>query len=806
MAEQPESHSAAREGHTEDAKCARAINAHVSERNGIVNVQLHPDRASFSIDYDPDVITTPDVEQVAERLAETVQQRFETCTMRLGQHGGQACEACTIVLRREVGRLAGERRITASYLGGAIGITYDHAQTTPVQLLGKIRRLGSPAQPSGLACAQRLHVGPTIKPLLSWSVIALGKDRLPIALTAITLISMILARFAVSGLFSTALYAVAYIAGSAYGLRAGIQSLRKWSIDIDLLMVLAAAGAAVVGAPFEGAMLLFLFSVSNVLQSYAMDRTRNAIRALMQLRPDQAAVRRGGETIVLPIEQIVIGDRIVVRPGDRIPLDGEVLEGKSSVDQASLTGESLPVAKSPGDQVFAGTINQNGGLEVKVVRLARDSTIARLIKLVEEAQSEKAPTQRFIDRAEQYYAASVIIFTLLAIAVPVLLLREAFQPAFYRAMTLMVAASPCALVISTPAAVLSAIGNGARNGILFKGGAYMEKAAGISVVALDKTGTLTYGRPQATDVVAIPADGQNAISERELLAIAASAEARSEHPLAEAIVRAANEQQASISASTDFRAEVGRGVRARVGAEEIRLGNLRYFEGFSGAGLEWAGREAMRLQQEGKTAVTVARVMPGGKQVRVLGIIGVADVLRGDAAEVVRRLKSQGVQRVVMLTGDNRRVAHAIAEQVGVDEYFADLLPEDKVRVLKQIRQQFGTVAMVGDGVNDAPALASASIGIAMGAAGSDVALETADVVLMSDDLRKIPYLIALSRETRKTLITNIIFSLSMIGVLIAGILVMDLPLPLSVLGHEGGTVLVSLNGLRLLAFSRRKY
>lgn len=806
MAEKPECPPAAREGQNEDAKCARAINAHVAERKGIVNVQLHPDRASFSIDYDPAVITTPAVEQVAERLAETVQQRFETCTMRLGPHGGRACEACTTALEREVGRLAGVRRVTASYLGGATSITYDHVQTTPVQLLRQLRRLRSPAQPSGLDRAQRPSVSPTLKPLLSWPLIRLGKDRLPIALTAITLISMILARFAVSGLFTTVLYAVAYIAGSAYGLRAGIQSLRQWAIDIDLLMVLAAAGAAVVGAPFEGAMLLFLFSVSNVLQSYAMDRTRNAIRALMQLRPDQAVVRRGGETIALPIEQIVIGDRIVVRPGDRIPLDGEVMEGKSSVDQASLTGESLPVAKSPGDPVFAGTINQNGGLEVNVIRLARDSTIARLIKLVEEAQSEKAPTQRLIDRAEQYYAAGVIGFTLLAIAVPILLLGEAFQPAFYRAMTLMVAASPCALVISTPAAVLSAIGNGARHGILFKGGAYMEKAADIRVVALDKTGTLTYGRPQATDVVVIPADGQHAISERELLAIAASAEARSEHPLAEAIVRAASEQQASISAATDFRAEVGRGVRARVGADEIRLGNLRYFEGFSGAGLEWAGREAMQLQQEGKTAVTVARVLPGGKQVRVLGIIGVADVLREDAAEVVRRLKSQGVKRVVMLTGDNHRVAHAIAEQAGVDEYFADMLPEDKVRVLKQMRQQFGTVAMVGDGVNDAPALASASIGIAMGAAGTDVALETADVVLMSDDLQKIPYLIALSRETRKTLIVNISFALTMIGVLIVGILVMDLPLPLSVLGHEGGTVLVSLNGLRLLAFSHRKY
>ena len=684
---------------------------------------------------------------------------------------------------------------------GAMSITYDHARTMLEQLQQQIRRLGAPAEPSGIFCQQRSSYGSGRNVALSGSLQWFSHGRLPIALTAITLVSMILARFAASGSFSTGLYAVAYVSGSAFGLRAGIQSLRQWAIDIDLLMVLAAAGAAVVGAPFEGAMLLFLFSFSNVLQAYAIGRTRNAIRALMQLRPDRAVVRRGGETIVLPIEQIVIGDCILVRPGDRIPLDGEVLEGNSSVDQASLTGESLPVAKMPGDLVFAGTINQNGSLEVNVIRLARDSTIARLIKLVEEAQSEKAPTQRFIDRAEQYYAAGVIGFTLLAILVPILMMGEAFQPAFYRAMTLMVAASPCALVISTPAAVLSAIGNGARRGILFKGGAYIEKAADIRVVALDKTGTLTYGRPQATDVVVIPADGQDAISERELLAIAASAETRSEHPLGEAIVRAANEQQAAIYAATEFRAEVGRGVRARVGADEIRLGNLRYFECFSGAGLEWAGREATRLQEEGKTAVTVARVLPGGEEIRVLGVIGVADVLREDAGEVVRRLKSQGVERVVMLTGDNRRVAHAIAEQAGVDEYFAEMLPEDKVRALKVLRQKFGTVAMVGDGVNDAPALASASIGIAMGAAGTDVALETADVVLMSDDLQNIPYLIALSRKTRKTLVANISFALAMIGVLIVGILAVDLPLPLSVLGHEGGTVLVSLNGLRLLAF-----
>ena len=659
---------------------------------------------------------------------------------------------------------------------------------------------------SHLAHPKLPSIDPAPTPTLTRLAKLFSRDSRPIVLTLVTFFSMMLARFGASGSFSTALYAVAYLSGSALGLRAGIQSLRKWTIDIDLLMVMAAAGAAVVGAPFEGSMLLFLFSVSNVLQSYAIDRSRNAIRALMKLRPDTAVVRRGFNTIVLPIEDVVIGNLILVRPGDRIPLDGEVVEGESSVDQSSLTGESLPVPKTSGDLVFAGTINQNGSLEVNVVRLAYDSTISRLIKLVEEAQRDKAPTQRFIDRAEQYYAAGVIVLTLLAIAIPILLLGEGFQTAFYRAMTLMVAASPCALVISTPAAVLSAIGNGARRGILFKGGVYMEKAADIRVVAFDKTGTLTQGRPQATDVVVIPAnDGADALSELELLSIAASAEALSEHPLADAILRAATEQQAAISTASNFRYSVGRGISARVGVDEIRIGNMRYFEQFLGSGLEWAGREAMRLQQEGKTAVTLARVVSQGKEVRVLGVIGVADVLRADVVEVVRQLKSQGVERVVMLTGDNRRVANVIAEEAGMDEYFSEMLPEDKVSALNGLRKQFGSVAMVGDGVNDAPALASASIGIAMGAAGTDVALETADVVLMSDDLRNIPYLIALSRAVRKTLITNISFALAMIVVLIFGILVVDLPLPLSVLGHEGGTVLVSLNGLRLLAFRSRE-
>jgi Cd2+/Zn2+-exporting ATPase len=395
----------------------------------------------------------------------------------------------------------------------------------------------------------------------------------------------------------------------------------------------------------------------------------------------------------------------------------------------------------------------------------------------------------------------VIALTTLAIVVPILLLREAFQPAFYRAMTLMVAASPCALVISTPATVLSAIGNGARKGILFKGGVYVEKAAEIKVVAFDKTGTLTEGKPQVTDVHVIG----GTIQEAELLALAGAVESRSEHPLAKAVVQAAKERGLEVVEATDFQAFAGLGVQAVVEGQTYIAGNGRFMNRFQANDLEEARETAGRIQNQGKTAITFARLGDGGKVVNILGVIGIADVLRPAAAGVIRELKSLGIERTVMLTGDNQQVAQAIAAEAGVDAYYAELMPEDKMRLLKELEEQYGPVAMIGDGVNDAPALATASIGIAMGAAGTDVALETADIVLMADDLTKIPYVLALSRKTRQTLVQNLAFALGMILVLIGAVLGFNLALPLSVIGHEGSTVLVSLNGLRLLGFDYKK-
>ncbi len=665
-------------------------------------------------------------------------------------------------------------------------------------------------------------------------------------LVGITLVTMLTA-LAISMLspaqttVTTALYVIAYVAGGAFGVKESIAALRRGAVEVDMLMVLAALGAATVNAPFEGAMLLFLFSLSNVLQGYALGRTRDAIRALMKLRPNQALTKRNGDTALLPIEQLVLGDHIIVRPGERVPLDGTVLEGESSCDESSLTGESMPVTKRVGDTMFAGTINQSGGIEIEVTRLAHDSTIAKLIKLVETAQSEKAETQRFLDKAERVYAAGVIIFTILLIFVPYLLLGEEFQTAFYRAMTAMVVASPCALVISTPSAILSAIANGARRGVLFKGGAHLERAADITVVAFDKTGTLTEGRPTVTDVTVIPLFDEEHKSlastptsfrtparrtvehhapneQNTLLLLAAAVESKSEHPLAAAIVKTASDRGLQWPDVTQFQSVTGRGVRAQVefmGGTEIAIGSPRYFEGIELFGRQAALKEVTRLQDEGKTSVIVAKVKSDAVM-NVLGVIAIADVLRPGAAQIAADLSAVGVQRVVMLTGDNERVARAIALQANVPEFFADLLPQDKVMRIKELlkpavqtqagkRRRDPVVAMVGDGVNDAPALATASLGVAMGAAGTDVALETADIVLMANDLQKIPYAIALSKAARRIVAQNLIFSSVVIVILLISALGFELPLPLGVVGHEGSTVLVVLNGLRLLAFRQKR-
>ena len=590
-----------------------------------------------------------------------------------------------------------------------------------------------------------------------------------------------------------------YVFGGIFGAKGALEALRERRIDVDMLMILAALGAAAVDQWHEGATLLFLFSLSNVLQDYAIGRSRQAIRALLKLYPAEAKVKRDGQTLTLKIEQIQLGDTVLIEPGERIPVDGLVRSGRSSVDQAPITGESMPVEKVVGDKVFAGTLNGQGALDVEATQSARDTTLARIIRMVEEAQDSKAPTERFLERFEQIYALVIIGGVGLFIIIPPALGLTDFASNFYRAMVLMTVASPCALVISTPASFLSAIASGARGGVLFKGGAYLEGMAGIKAIAFDKTGTLTQGKPAVTDLVSCCA-----LHEDELLAVAAAVESRSEHPLAKAVVAAAQARHLNLDAVQDFQAVTGKGIVSTVDGREVRLGSITYLIEKNPLP-ERLQEPVERLEKQGKTVIGVVRegecqgcgaCEASGQRADWMGIIAIADQIRPEAGQIVHYLKSLGIQRVAMLTGDNPRVAQHIGGLLGVDAVYAGLMPEDKVRVVKEIEAEVGPTAMIGDGVNDAPALATASIGIAMGAAGTDVALETADLVLMGDRLQLIPYALKLSRKARRVVWQNLSFSIGVILMLIAGTFLVALPLPLGVLGHEGSTVIVVLNGL----------
>ncbi len=577
---------------------------------------------------------------------------------------------------------------------------------------------------------------------------------------------------------------ISYAAGGYFGLRSAIAHLAEGKLDVDLLMILAAVGAAIIGDWHEGAILLFLFSLSNVLQEYAIGRSRQAIKSLLKLYPSDAKIKRDGEIITVKVEAIRAGDIILIEPGERIPVDGIIRAGRSAVDQAPITGESIPVDKSVGDKVFAGTLNQQGALDVEAAAEAKDTVLSRIIRMVEEAQDSKAPTERFLEKFEERYAALILISVGLFIVIPPLLNLTDFTSNFYRAMVLMTVASPCALVISTPASFISAIAAAARNGVLFKGGAYIEGLALVKAVGFDKTGTLTAGKPSLTDVIPC-----TEVDESTVLAIAAAAESRSEHPLAKAVVKAAEERGIAPAQITDFEALMGRGVRVTMAnGQTVHVGSPVYLHEIAPLPERMQAQRA-ELEEQGKTVMGVVR------DTEWIGLIALADQLRPTAKAIVSGLKAQGV-KVVMLTGDNPRAAAWIGAQVGVDQVHSELMPEEKVAVITQIQREIGAVAMVGDGVNDAPALATADIGIAMGAAGSDVALETADLVLMGDRLESIPLAISISKKARRVVWQNITFAIGVIIVLIASTLFISLPLPLGVLGHEGSTVIVVMNAL----------
>lgn len=609
------------------------------------------------------------------------------------------------------------------------------------------------------------------------------------------------------GWFPLALYIPAYGFGGFFTLREAIDNLRLKRFEIDTLMLVAAAGAAALGAWAEGALLLFLFSLGHALEHYAMGRAKKAIEALAKLAPQTALLRlEGGGTEEIAVEELVVGDVVVVKPDQRVPADGFVVVGNSAINQAPVTGESIPVDKRPVDdpaaaraasdkvdaasRVFAGTINGSGLIEVEVTRLSGESTLARVVQLVSEAETQKSPTQRFTDRFERYFVPLVLGLCVLLLFAWVVI-DEPFRDSFYRAMAVLVAASPCALAIATPSAVLSGVARAARGGVLVKGGAPLELLGSLNAIAFDKTGTLTKGEPHIRDI--IPASG---VSVEELMAVAVAVESLSDHPLAQAIARDGRERVGDhpIPKAENLRSMTGRGVSAFVGAEEVLIGKAEMFgEGLTAALSEEMAAAIETLRAAGQTNMVVRRGS------RDLGAIGLMDTPRESARDAIERLRRIGIQRMIMISGDHQRVAQAVAGQVGIDEAWGDLMPEDKVDAIRKLKAE-ARVAMVGDGVNDAPAMATATVGIAMGAAGSDVALETADVALMADDLANLPFAVGLSRQTRAIIRQNVFVSLGVVALLVPAT-ILGLGIGPAVAMHEGSTLVVVFNALRLLAF-----
>ncbi|MGW0615780.1 heavy metal translocating P-type ATPase [Streptomyces sp. NPDC002788] len=614
-------------------------------------------------------------------------------------------------------------------------------------------------------------------------LLALPEARWAAAATALFLLALPLQLTGAPAWAWGPLYALSYVTGGWEPGWEGLKALKDRTLDVDLLMVVAALGAASIGQVMDGALLIVIFATSGALEALATARTADSVRGLLDLAPATATrlTPDGGEQVVA-VEELGVGDTVLVRPGERVGADGRVLDGASEVDQATITGEPLPVAKERGDEVFAGTLNGTGALRVRVERDASDSVIARIVRMVQEASETKAPTQLFIEKVEQRYSLGMVAATLAVFLVP-LAFGEQLTDALLRAMTFMIVASPCAVVLATMPPLLSAIANAGRHGVLVKSAVVMERLGQVDAVALDKTGTLTEGSPRVTDVRPLPGSG---LDEDELLTLAAAAERPSEHPLARAVVEAARERGLDLPDAEDFTSSPGVGVTAVVGGRAVAVGAPARL-------LDDAVATAAELEESGRTAVLV--LVDGAPA----GLLGIADRLRPDAAGTVASLAGLTGTAPVLLTGDNARAAAHVAAEAGIDDVRAGLLPQDKLAAVQEMERAGRKVLVVGDGVNDAPALAAAHTGVAMGRAGSDLALETADAVIVRDELAAVPTTVALSRRARRLVVQNLVIA----GVFIAGLVVWDLagdlPLPLGVAGHEGSTVLVGLNGLRLL-------
>ncbi len=704
-------------------------------------------------------------------------ERREKLTVRVANLD---CENEAAAIRRAMSSADGVREVEVKPTASTVTLWFDPAKVTPERLKERLEGAGFPPVERDAKAVSPWRNPKVLASIASGVLLALG---------------WILGKAGAPEIVSIVAYVAGMVIGGYFFAREAFEELIfEREIGIELLMTAAAIAASAMGEVFEGATLVFLYSMSEAAEGYTAEKTRSAIRALMKLAPATATVRRDGKEIEIAAEELVPGDVFLVRPGGSVATDGTILSGQSAIDESPVTGESVPVEKQPGDNVVAGTINRSGALAVRATKAFAENTLSRIISLVEEAQERKGASQRFIERFGRWYSPLVLLGSALAAIVPPLVAAVAWESSIRLGTILLVAAAPCALVISIPITLVAALGTGARRGVLIKGGIHVEELARIRVVALDKTGTLTKGKPEVTDVV--PVAGSPTPTNHDVLAVAAAIDRWSEHPLARAIVAAAESRGLDVPQSADFQALVGAGATACVRDQVVHIGSRTYFVDVLRVDIAAVHAQLDALEQEGKSLVFI------GTPEELWGVIALRDNLRPEARDAIRALHALGIAKVVMLTGDNEGTARAIAREVGIDEVHAKLKPEDKVRHVRELAQRHGHLLMVGDGVNDAPALAEATVGVAMGAAGTDVALETADVALMADDLRKLVEALALGRTAQRLIRQNLILSAlviaGMVTVTIAGVFT----LPLVVLVHEVSEFVVIGNGLRILRFS----
>lgn len=725
--------------------------------------------------YDANLLTLSSLDRIVNEASATIAHRFQHKNVRIL---GMDCADCAASLEHVLARRVGIIHCSVNYAAERMRLEYNADLISYNEINRVVKAMGykiDDVKSSGWM----LENWELVFALLSGAFLAGGY------------FGSQFGQMAPAG--ATLLYVLAYIFGGWDATRHAIKAAFKFRFDIDFLMVVAAIGAASMGEWAEGGMLLFLFSIGHSLEHFAMDKARGAIEALGKLAPKIARVRRGNSEKEVKIEDVQKGDLVVIKNGDRIPVDGIIQSGNSTVDQSPITGESIPVEKQPGDRVFAGTINGDGGLVVEATKVASDSTLARVIAMVEEAKTQKAPSQRFAEGFSRIFVPAVITSVILLIFVPPWLGIWTFPVSFLKAMTILVAASPCALAISTPAAVLAGIGQAARNGVLIKGGVHLENLGILKAIAFDKTGTLTEGEPKVVEVYAAEA------SEDELLTVAAAVESQTGHPLAKAVVREADQRKLKYPQVTDVQTVVGKGITAVLGGETVRIGRRSLFEGQEGAAISESFEAAIRgMEENGRTTMIVQM----GE--RFLGALGLADQPRPVAKAALRALKRVGIRDLIMITGDNALVATKVGQEVGVTTVKAELLPEDKVTAIGELLAKHGQVAMIGDGVNDAPAMKKSTVGIAMGAGGTDVALETADIALMGDQLDRLPWLVKLSRQARAIIVQNLVVSLGVITGLIIATLTGWAGIGWAIIIHEGSTLIVVFNALRLLTYRFR--